>query len=420
MAKKLTAEELMRLDSRLNKIRDQDLLMEAILSEARRILGADAGTLYKKVGNELAFTYAQNDTLAAELKPGEKVPYSFFRMPIGSSTISGFVALTGNTVNVPNVYRIPADAPYGFDSSYDVKTGYRTVSMLTVALRANTQEILGVLQLINKKDSLGRSIAFSKDDVLIAEHFAEKATDPLERAAEKRQDLERNVRLAEMRDPKETGAHVNRVAGYAVEIYERCAVQQAQREGREIDRSRVDRMRDVFRMAAMMHDIGKVAISDTILGKPGLLDDRERAIMKTHARHGARLFRRGDDDDFETVAHLVALDHHEDWDGTGYPGKVDLETGTPIETDAAGSAVPKRGREISIWGQIVALADVYDALISKRVYKPAWSEERTLEEIRKLSGTKFDPELVDVFFSVLPSIKTIAARYAEHDEAERS
>ncbi len=394
------------VDSILNKIQDLDILLETILSEARRVLNADAGSIYIKVDDELVVTYSQNDTKTAELKPGEKLIYNVFRIPIGTGTTSGFAAMTGDIINVRNVYDIPEGAPYGFDPYYDRKAGYRTVSTLSIPLKTNMGDILGVLQLINKKDKIGRSIAFSKEDELVAAHFATNATMALQRAQMTRAILLRMTRMAELRDPKETGTHVNRVAGYALEIYERWA------NRRNRPRSEIDRTRDTLRMAAMLHDVGKVAISDTILKKPGKLTDAEREIMKTHAWQGARLFT-DRQSEFDEIAQQVALNHHEDWDGNGYPGQIDIMTGEPLRKDAKGRALGKRGEEIDIFGRIVSIADVFDALRSNRVYKAAWSDDDAVREIKGLAGSKFDPELVEDFISVIPSIRTVSDKFSE-------
>ena len=399
------------VDSVLNKIQDLDILLERVLLEARRVLSANAGSIYRKQGDKLAVSYSQNDTKAADLKPGEKLIYNFFTVPIGPGTTSGYAALTGELVNVRNVYDIPEDAPYGFDPSYDAMSGYRTASTLSIPLMTNMDEMLGVLQVINKKDTLGRSIPFSKDDELIAIHFATNATVALQRAEMTRTLVERMTKMAESSDPKETGPHVNRVAGYALEIYERWA----SRAG--IPPKKIERTRDILRMAAMLHDVGKVAISDVILKKPGRFTPEEREIMKTHAWKGARYFA-DRQSDFDELAEIVALNHHENWDGTGYPGHIDVQTGKPTKTDSDGQAIGKKGKEIPIMGRIVSLADVYDALRSRRVYKEKWTEDDTLREIRKLAGSKFDPELVDIFFEVLPSIQTVSARYAEMEAEE--
>ena len=172
--------------------------------------------------------------------------------------------------------------------------------------------------------------------------------------------------------------------------------------------------RDLLKLAGMLHDVGKVAISDLILKKPARFTPEEYLIMQTHTCSGACLF---DDpqSDFDTIAAEVALTHHENWDGTGYPGWVNPATGEAIRVDAEGRTLKRKGEEIPLWGRIVAIADVYDALVSKRVYKQAWQEDDVLNEIRSVAGTKFDPELVDIFFEVLPRIQEIRERYPDEE-----
>lgn len=400
---------IISLDSELNKIQDVDILLERILTEARRVANADAGSIYVLRGDELVITYAQNDTKQEELPPGQKLIYKVFKVPLNTKTISGYAAAKGQPVNIPDVYSIPDSAPYGFDPSYDTLSGYRSRSMLAIPLKTNTGEILGVIQIINKIDEAGGVDSFDRDDELLVMHFASNATVALQRAQMTRTILLRMIRMAELRDPKETGPHVNRVAGYSVEIYEAWA----NRVG--IPRKEIEKTRDNLRMAAMLHDVGKVAISDVILKKPGRFNPDEYELMKTHTWHGARLFI-NKQSDFDDLAQVVALNHHENWDGTGYPGKIDIETGEPVEADEEGRPVGKKGNEIPVFGRIVSIADVYDALLSKRVYKDAWDEDDALEEMRRLSGTKFDPELIDIFFEILPSIRTISEKYERSDE----
>jgi HD-GYP domain-containing protein (c-di-GMP phosphodiesterase class II) len=400
---------IITLDSELNKIQDVDILLERILSEARRVADADAGSIYVLLDDELVITYAQNDTKQEQLPPGQKLIYKVFKVPLSTQTVSGYTATKGQLVNIADVYRIPDAAPYGFDHSYDTLSGYRSQSMLSVPLKTNTGDILGVIQIINKMDDQGNVVAFDHDDELMVTHFASNATVALQRAQMTRAILLRMIRMAELRDPKETGPHVNRVAGYSVEIYEAWAT----RNG--IARKEIEKTRDNLRMAAMLHDVGKVAISDVILKKPGRFNAEEYAAMKTHAWQGARLFI-SKQSEFDDLAQVVALTHHENWDGTGYPGYIDIETGVPTQTDAEGKPVGKRGEDIPVFGRIVSIADVYDALLSTRVYKEAWTEDDALEEMRRLSGTKFDPELIDIFFDILPSITTITEKYERSED----
>lgn len=399
---------IISLDSELNKIQDLDILLERILTEARRVVNADAGSIYTRRGDELIISYAQNDTKQRELPPGQKLIYNVFTVPVGTGTIAGYCAATGEQVNIADVYNLPKDAPYGYNRKYDRISGYESRSMLAIPLRTNTGDIVGVIQLINKMDGEGGVTSFNADDELVTMHFATNATVALQRARMTRAILLRMIRMAELRDPKETGPHVNRVAGYSVEIYERWG----QRNG--IPERQIERTRDNLRMAAMLHDVGKVGISDTILKKPARFTPDEFEIMKTHTVTGARLFL-DKQSEFDDIAGQVAISHHENWDGSGYPGHVDVVTGEPTKADKSGLPVGKQGEEIPIYGRIVSIADVYDALSSKRIYKEAWSHEDVLDEMRKMSGTKFDPDLVEIFFDILSSIRQISEKYTEEN-----
>jgi len=398
--------DIISLDSELNKIQDMDILLERILLEARRVVNADAGSIYVKRGDELVITYAQNDTKQKELPPGEKLIYNIFTVPIDETTISGYSAATGTAVNVADVYSLPKSSPYKHNPSFDRISGYRTQSVLAIPLKSNTGELLGVIQMINAMDEHHTVVPFSRDDEIVIMHFAANATVALQRAQMTRAILLRMIMMAELRDPKETGPHVNRVAGYSVEIYERWA------HKRGISEDDIQKTRDNLRMAAMLHDVGKVSISDIILKKPGRFTDEEYAIMKSHTWVGARLFT-NKQSEFDEIAQLVALNHHENWDGSGYPGHIDIITGEAVRIDDKGNPIGKKGEEIPLFGRIVSIADVYDALSSHRVYKEAWTEEKVLEEMKSMSGTKFDPEVLDAFFEALSSIRTISQKYAD-------
>jgi HD-GYP domain-containing protein (c-di-GMP phosphodiesterase class II) len=274
-------------------------------------------------------------------------------------------------------------------------------------------DVLGVMQLINAKDDGGHIIPFSQSDETLMAHFATSTSLTVERAQMTRNIILRMISMAELRDPKETGAHVNRVGAYSVEIFE----QWAKRKG--FSAKDIERQRDVLRMAAMLHDVGKVAISDLILKKPERLTEQEFEIMKGHTYLGARLFS-DIRSDFDEMAAEVTLNHHEKWDGTGYPGHIDPVTEKPIPgfEGGTGRPLPKREEEIPLVGRVVAVADVYDALCSRRVYKEPWAEDRVLEEMHRSSGKHFDPEIIEVFFSCLDLLKSIAKRYPDEDTAD--
>jgi HD-GYP domain-containing protein (c-di-GMP phosphodiesterase class II) len=395
-----------RLD--INRVKDVDLLLERILTNARKFFHADAGSIYLKEGNKLRFSYTQNDTLQRRLGPGKKLIYTTFTIPINTNSIAGYVAKNCEAVNIPDVYEMSTAVPYLWDSEFDKVSHYTTRSMLTVPLTNHRGDVLGAMQIINAQDDAGTIIPFSRADEFLIMHFATSAALALERAQMNRNILLRMISMTELRDPGETGPHVNRVGAYSVEIYDQWA-----RE-REIPNEEADQQRDVLRMAAMLHDVGKIAISDVILKKPAHLTAEEFEIVKQHTYRGAQLFKEIHSD-FEESAVEVALNHHERWDGTGYPGHIDptTERALPGHEGLNGKPNPKREHEIPLFGRIVAVADVYDVLCSRRCYKEPWDEDRILDEMHRLSGTHFDPEIVDVFFSSLDVLESIKNRYPD-------
>jgi len=400
--------DLILLGTSLTEVKDLDVLMERILSAAREFVNCDAGSIYIKEEDHLLFSYAQNDTLAGRLAPGQKLIYTTFKVPINNNSIAGHVASIGEQVNIEDAYDLPEGLPFSFDKQYDENADYRTRSILTVPLKTRNKKIIGVLQLINRLNERREFVGFDSELEPYVAFFASSAAGALAQAQLTRTILLRMISMAELRDPKETGNHVNRVAGYSVEIYETWA------KKKKVRRKVLESNRDVLRMAAMLHDVGKVAISDMILKKPARLNDDEYEVMKQHTVLGARLFS-NPTSDFEEAAREVALSHHEKFDGTGYPGYVNPFTGKPHsgKTDGNGFPLPKRGAEIPLFGRIVALADVYDALSSNRSYKDAWDEDRVLSVIREENGRHFDPEVVDAFFDCLPTLRSVGKRYAD-------
>jgi response regulator RpfG family c-di-GMP phosphodiesterase len=311
-------------------------------------------------------------------------------------------------VNIPDVYRMGSSEPYSFDSNVDAICNYRSCSMLSVPLTNQQEEVLGVIQIINAQDAKGKIIPFSPSDESLMNHFAATVALAIERAQLTRNIITRMIRMAELRDPKETAAHANRVASYSVEFYEAWAGK------RGVSKAEVDRQKDILRMAAMLHDVGKVAISDRILKKPEKLSPEEFEKMKRHTYMGARLFIEPQSE-LDAMAAEVALSHHERWDGKGYPGHIDPLSGMPLPgfEGPEGKSLPKKGEEIPLFGRIVAVADVYDALNCSRCYKKPWREERVLEEMSRLSGRHFDPEVIHAFFSRLDVLKSLANRYPD-------
>jgi HD-GYP domain-containing protein (c-di-GMP phosphodiesterase class II) len=407
LSEKQKLKKIIDIGLEISQFKDVDSLLEKILTIARQLVNAEAGSIFIREGNLLKFSYTQNEKLQQKLPPGKKLIYSTFVVPIDCESIVGYVSFKGERLNVPDVYKLSSNAPYSFDSSYDEVSRYRTQSVLAFPLKTS-KGIIGVLQLINARTKTNRIKPFSAADEPLIEHFANNAAIAIERAQLTRDIILRVIKMAELRDPKETGAHVNRVASYAVETYEHWATLQG------ISHEEIEKNRDLLRLGAMLHDVGKVAISDTILKKPARLDPEQYEIMKQHTYLGARLFA-DRYSDFDEVAAIVALNHHERWDGKGYPGHINPMSGKAIPgyENRNGKARGKRDEEIPPFGRIVAIADVYDALCSKRVYKDAWDEATVLEELQRESGKHFDPEMVKSFLSILDVIHNVAKRYPD-------
>jgi response regulator RpfG family c-di-GMP phosphodiesterase len=166
---------------------------------------------------------------------------------------------------------------------------------------------------------------------------------------------------------RETGNHVRRVVEYAAALGRLLGLPQSDLE--------------VLPLATAMHDVGKIGIPDAILHKPGSLDEAERSIMESHAMRGQELLQ-GQNGEIMRAAAIIAGQHHERWDGTGYPAR-------------------RKEKETHVFARIACLVDVFDALTTQRCYKDAWSLEQALDYIRQQRGRQFDPELVDLMLGNL-------------------
>ncbi|GKW52199.1 two-component system response regulator [Pseudoalteromonas shioyasakiensis] len=188
--------------------------------------------------------------------------------------------------------------------------------------------------------------------------------------------IQRLGRAAEYKDT-DTGEHIARMSRYSKVLA--LAYGMSEYEAEQL------------KQAAPMHDVGKIGIPDSVLLKPGRLNENEYEHMKQHALIGAKILENSTSPLLQ-LAHKLALEHHEKWDGTGYPYGL-------------------KGEEISIEGRIVTIADVFDALTSKRPYKKAWSVEEAIDLLKDEAGKHFDPQLVDLFIGQIDSIIEIKNTY---------
>ncbi len=196
-----------------------------------------------------------------------------------------------------------------------------------------------------------------------------------------RLEIVRRLGIAAEYKDNETGQHILRMSQFC------------QLTGHEYGLSQEEQT--LLLNASPMHDVGKIGIPDRILLKPGKLDAEEWEIMKTHTTIGGLIIGNHPSELLRT-ARMIALTHHERWDGSGYPNGL-------------------KGEKIPIYGRIAAIADVFDALTSKRPYKEAWTVEDSLEEIKRGSGSHFDPKVVEAFLSALPDILKIRSEHQDED-----
>lgn len=403
-------EDVIDFSLQLAHIEDVDLLLEKILGAARRLVNADAGYIYVIKDDVLHCRHIQNDMLEAELAPGKKITFPPHTISIDSRTPTGYAALTGETLNILDVALLSPDLPYTFDPWFDLISYYETRSLLSIPLRNGQNEIIGVMDLVNALNANKDIIPFSEEDIPFVKVFTNHVSVTIGRAQMTRSRILGMVRvLTELHDPEETEGHVNRVGAYAVEIYEAWA------RKKKLPRARVEADTELLRMAAMLHDLGKLAIPSSIREKPGRLTTEEYEVIKQHTVKGAQMLIHSAQTKYEEIAAEIALTHHECWDGTGYPGHVDVESGEilPGHADGEGKPRPRQGEEIPLFGRIVAIADVYDSLCSRRAYRKALREPDVLKIIEKGAGRAFDPEMVEAFFFRLEMIRAIGQQFPD-------
>nr|WP_275900941.1 HD domain-containing phosphohydrolase [Paenibacillus periandrae] len=327
----------------------------------------------------------QNNELYSTVAHG--VPQ--LRLPRDAGLV-GHSITTGQPIFIEDAYKNTEfkDVLESGAIAMDLKTGYRTKALMVIPFRNNEGEIMGAYQAVNK---LTAEEQFSKKDLEHLTLAASYAGKSLESAllSNEIEETQKEIiftmgEIGESRS-KETGNHVKRVAEYSYILAKQLGMSHEEAE--------------LLKIASPMHDIGKVAIPDSVLKKPGKLTDEEFDIMKAHTNIGYGLLKNSTRRILKTAA-IVAHQHHEKWNGRGYPQGI-------------------QGEEIHIYGRITAIADVFDALGSERVYKQAWELDRILNLFKEERGQHFDPMVVDAFMAQLPEILKVRELYSDAALAEK-
>lgn len=309
---------------------------------------------------------------------------SELRIPLGAG-LAGHSVSTGQPIFIDDAYTNAEfhDVLESGALRTDQQTGYRTKALMVIPFRNNEGDVIGCYQAVNKMTDSG---VFSERDLRNLSLAASYSGKSIESAmlSQEIEETQREIiftmgEIGESRS-KETGNHVKRVAEYSYILALALGIAPAEAE--------------ILKMASPMHDIGKVAIPDSVLKKPGKLTEEEFEVMKSHTDIGYNLLKNSRRRILKTAA-IVAEQHHEKWDGKGYPRGL-------------------KGEEIHIYGRITAIADVFDALASDRVYKKAWELDRILNLFKEERGRHFDPDVVDAFFERLPAILKTRDKYADH------
>ena len=380
---KLSAEEklnlLVEFGTRISCEIRLDKLLDIIAQQITKMLDVGRCTIYLKD--------VEKNELWSKIAQGRGLEHTEIRVPLNGNGVISICARTGETINLPNAYEDPR-----FCMDVDMVTDFRTHTMLAVPLKNNSGKVLGVFQVANKSDAT----PFDKKDEGILLLLATLAASAIE-IAKLYQDvhvaqLETIYRLAvtaEYRDQQDTRAHLKNIS--IISYLLALALGMSKKEA------------DLIKNASPLHDIGKVALADNILLKPGKLTPEEFEIMKSHTVYGGRILE-GAHSKILQIAHKMSLYHHEKWNGLGYPKGL-------------------KGEEIPVEARIVTVADVFDALCVFRVYKKAWKTDDAYTYIVGESGKAFDPRIVAAFKKIYPSIRKLyspAASYATKEDMETS
>ncbi len=358
---------------------DRHKMLDTILSEARKIASAEAGSLYVLQAGQLRFEAVQNDRLDNHQISKHIIDRE---IAISCESLAGYAAFTKQMINLKDSYVLPEGSPFSINREFEAATGYRVQSILAIPLACPDGHCIGVLELLNCLDAHGNVEPFPEPQETGLLSLASMAAVTIKNAQLQEQlklahmdTIMRLASAAEFRNQEAT-SHISRVSRTSNLIANAMGLPRRQVE--------------LIKWASPMHDIGKIGIPDAILLKEGPLTADQREVVENHTIMGAEILS-APHCEIHVVARQIALTHHERWDGSGYPNHI-------------------KGKEIPLEGQIVGLADIFDTLLSERCYKEAFSVNQAVAIIRNEESGRFDPDVFSAFFEILDDI---IAPYAE-------
>ena len=355
-------ETIFKYITKIQPLRDYEEILMELAHMGRNLVQADRCTVW-------VVDYANNELWT-------KVAHGIdtIKIPLDSGIV-GNAILNKEQMIINNVHENEH-----FNAEVDKQTGYDTQNMMVIPMFNTQNIIIGAFQVINKNEG-----DFDDTDMkylMLAASYAAETLDAAILADENDQTQKEMIFLmseAVEKRSKETGNHIKRVAAYSRVLATACGLSEEETY--------------ILEFASPMHDIGKIGIPDAILNKPGKHTVEEFAIMKTHALLGYEILSSSAKGMLKAAA-IVAYEHHEKWNGEGYP-------------------LGLKGEEIHIYGRITAVADVFDALGSDRCYKKAWPLDDILNLFKEERGEHFDPNLVDLLLENLDGILEIRDKYKD-------
>lgn len=367
-AKELNADEILKLTfgylTEISSSRDYDDVIIALADMGRVLTNAHRCSVW--------IVDRESDKIWTKVAHGIEP----IELPINSGIV-GSAILSGEKVIIDDVYKDER-----FNREVDKKTGYTTKSMMVIPMFDKDGEIIGAFQVINNMGEDGLFSQHEMDLLMLTTTFAAESLISAKLTHEIAQTQKEVVftmgAVGESRS-KETGNHVKRVAEYSKILALACGIDESEAE--------------LLKQASPMHDIGKIAIPDSILNKPAKFTKSEFEIMMHHTVLGHSMIKNSKRKLLQ-AASVVAHQHHEKYNGKGYPQGL-------------------KGEEIHIYGRITAIADVFDALGSDRVYKKAWDDELIFEMFKREKGEHFDPNLIDLFFENLDKFLEVREQFKD-------